>query len=274
LLASEDSTPPHYPEKLEVNAPVIRRPLIGLFLMTIDDDWIDKACEADPLPIEDIGDDESADVGPPLTSEEIESARARLALWQAAQIFRDDVKALNRRCLSWDFFLNPHLKFLHDGDVLADFANLRCVDQVRLAAPKENWPDGYVKIRGRSYAIEVTSAHGGRKLGEEYRALKGKGLVVEHDSVEDWVARAESIPFFLEKAIREKADKCAQACSSVCWLVVYLNISEWGIRQYESEQVIAGLFRKYRERFQNLSVLWKGSFTPPRPSVTKSSARP
>jgi hypothetical protein len=149
------------------------------------------------------------------------------------------------------------LKFLHDADVIADFAILRGVDQVRLAAPTENWPDGYVEIQGHTYNIEVTSTHGGRKLGKEYGALRGKGLVVEHDPVEDWIARADSIPSFLDKAIREKADRYAPACAAACWLVVYLNISEWGIRQNQTEQLIAGALLRYRDRFQNVSVLWK-----------------
>ncbi len=66
--------------------------------MTLDDEWIDKACEADPLVTE--FDDEPADVGPPLKSEDISAARVRLAQWQTAQTFRDDVKALNLRCPS------------------------------------------------------------------------------------------------------------------------------------------------------------------------------
>jgi hypothetical protein len=55
---------------------------------------------------------------------------------------------------------------------------------------------------------------------------------------------------FAVRAIREKADKYAQACTEACWLVLYLNIVERCIRQNETEQVIAGALLKYRDRFQ------------------------
>ncbi|SIO55943.1 hypothetical protein SAMN05443247_08163 [Bradyrhizobium erythrophlei] len=40
--------------------------------------------------------------------------------------------------------------------------------------------------------------------------------------------------------------------------MVYLNIDEWGIRQTQIEQVIIDTIFRYRDRFENLSVLWKG----------------
>jgi hypothetical protein len=116
------------------------------------------------------------------------------------------------------------------------------------------WPDGYVKIQTRTINVEVTSTHGGRKLGEEYRRVKGAQFVVEHDPVEDWVARAESIPKYLDEAIRDKVEK---KDSSACWLVVYLNISERDIQHEQVKQVIAGTISRYRDRFENISVLWK-----------------
>jgi hypothetical protein len=64
------------------------------------DEWIDKACEADPLPM-DVEDDWSVTPpGPPLTLEEIDAARVRLGQWQSAQTFSDDVLALCHRCAS------------------------------------------------------------------------------------------------------------------------------------------------------------------------------
>jgi hypothetical protein len=41
------------------------------------------------------------------------------------------------------------------------------------------------------------------------------------------------------------------------WLVVYLNISEWGIRQAESEIVIEQTKHRYADSFDQLFVLWK-----------------
>jgi hypothetical protein len=75
------------------------------------------------------------------------------------------------------------------------------------------------------------------------------------DPVEDWIERAESIPKFLDKAISEKIEK---HYGSACWLVIYLNISEWGIRQKETEATIAEAKARYASSFEAISVLWKG----------------
>jgi len=121
---------------------------------------------------------------------------------------------------------------------------------VRLAAAFERWPDGQVKIAEETHNIEVTSTHGDRKLGEEYRNVRAPTL----DPVENWIARAESIPHFLDQAVRKKAEK---GYSDPCWLVVYLNISEYGIRQLETEREIAAIKARYAASFESISVLWK-----------------
>jgi hypothetical protein len=222
------------------------------------DDWIDKACEADPLANDGVGDDAwtVAPRGPPLTPEEIDAAGIRLAKWQSAEFFSKDVMGLCNRCSSSDYFRQPRLNFLQEAFVLAEFATKRRVGQVRLAPPNERWPDGYVKIEDRTFNVEVTSTHGGRKLGDEYRRVEGAQPVVEHDPVEDWVARADSIPKHLDEAISRKASR---NYASPCWLVIYLNINEWGIRQEQTKQVIAGAIDRHRDRFENISVLWKGA---------------
>jgi hypothetical protein len=216
------------------------------------DKWIEDVCEADPLPVDLDDDDDGASVmGPPLTPEEIQAARDRLTRWQGVKVFSADTKALCNRCVSSDFFVRPRLKFLHDAHVLAKFARPQCVDRVRLAGRNENWPDGLVEIGNRAFNIEVTSTHGDRKLGDEYRHPKGWRF----DPVEDWEARANSIRKYLEEVISGKSKK---NYSSPCWLVVYLNISEYGIRQPETEQVIAATKARYAAAFVNIAVLWKG----------------
>jgi len=67
------------------------------------------------------------------------------------------------------------------------------VEGVHLASSSEQWPDGYVKLLGKTHNIEVTSTHGGRRLGKGYRELKAPTL----DPVRNWIARAESIPHYL-----------------------------------------------------------------------------
>jgi len=57
------------------------------------------------------------------------------------------------------------------------------------------------------------------------------------DPVEDWHARADSIPGYLDTAIRDKVSRYGARYSD-CWLVGYLNIDEGAFRQREIEQVI------------------------------------
>jgi hypothetical protein len=89
--------------------------------------------------------------------------------------------------------------------------------------------------------VEVTSAHmPGRKMGEEYKFDTGAML----DPVEDWIERANAIPTALDDAIRRKIEK---RYSSPAWLVVYLNLNEYGIRQQQTEAGIAQAKQRYRK---------------------------
>lgn len=212
------------------------------------DEWIDKVCEADPLP--ELPDEPEPESGPPLGREEAVAAHTTLSRWQAPPVFIQATEDLCTRPNAEDWFNRPYLKFLHDAYVLAEFVRLTSVAHVRLAAASEQWPDGQVKIGTTTHNIEVTSTHGGRKLGQEYRGVREPTL----DPVENWIARAESIPHYLNEAIHAKAEK---NYASACWLVVYLNISEYGIRQAEIEGVIATIKARYATAFENISVLWK-----------------
>jgi hypothetical protein len=212
------------------------------------DDWIDQLLEADPLTI-DIDDDDDEPVGPPPTESELDTARRLLGRWQSPEDFSNTTLAMCKRCRSADYFNRPRLKFLHDAYVLAKFARLREADSVHLGA--DQWPDGFIKLQGKTHNIEVTSTHGGRKLGQEYRHVRGPTL----DPVENWIERADSIPKYLDEAITGKSQK---NYASPCWLVVYLNISEYGIKQIETEQVIAATKARYAAGFVAISVLWKG----------------
>jgi hypothetical protein len=190
--------------------------------------------------------------GLPLSNEEIIIARTGLAFWQSPDKFKAAVDVLCDRCASADWFNRPQLKFLHEAFVLARFAQRISADKVRLAQTSLRWPDGFVQISGKAHSVEVTSTHGGRRLGEEYRVSKGLTM----DPVEDWVARGDSIPRYLDEAVRAKSQK---RYSAPVWLVVYLNISEYGIRQQETELAITQVKAQYQASFEAISVLWKGS---------------
>ena len=212
------------------------------------DELIDRACEADPLPLCD--EDAEPPRGPPLSPDERRHAQLRLAMSQTPADFIANTNTLCGRCNSEDFFNRPYLKFLHDAYVLAKFVELTPVENVRLAGVADQWPDGYVTLAGKTHNIEITSTHGRRKLGEEYRSR----WTARMDPVENWVARAESIPRNLREVIEAKSKK---NYASPCWLVVYININEWGIRQVETEKAIEAIKAEFVASFEAISVLWK-----------------
>jgi hypothetical protein len=165
--------------------------------------------------------------------------------------FRRAVHKLHKRCRSEEIFNNPRLNFLLDAWALAEFVRQKAVDEVRLADPSEQWPDGYVKIGEKVENVEATMAiMPGRRLGAEYR-FPDK---LELDPVDNWVERAEAIPGSLEKAINAKAQK---RYGSKMWLVVYLNINEYGISQAKTEQAIADIKQRYAQSFDQVFVIWK-----------------
>jgi hypothetical protein len=184
------------------------------------DDWIDKALEADPLPIDIDDEDDDEPVGPPPTESELDAGQQLLVQWQSPDDFSNTTLAMSKRCLAEDYFNRPRLKFLREAYVLAKFAKLKEVESVRLAPPSDRWPDGFIELQSQIHNIEVTSTHGGRKLGQEYRHVRGP----TPDPVENWIERADSIPKYLDQAISSKLQK---NYASPCWLVIYLNISEY-----------------------------------------------
>jgi hypothetical protein len=211
-----------------------------------DDGWDPAADGWGPSEFDDL------EAGPSLSGDELKSARADLARWRTPADFRLAVARLHKRCRSWEF-RGPERKFLLDAWTLAELVRHKPVDQVRLADPSEQWPDGYVRIGQKIENVEVTAAHlPGRRIWDEYK--RGQKFEVEDDPVEDWETRAKAIPAALEKAL---ADKKKKRYGSRMWLVVYLNIGEWGIRQAEVELVIAQIKQRYADSFDQLFVLWK-----------------
>jgi hypothetical protein len=201
-----------------------------------------------PVGLEDYGGDASST---PIPFDRT-TARLKLTEWRSPADFRIVVQALHRRCTSHDFFNEPGLQFLRDGWILAEFAiRYRGVERVRIADRKEDWPDGYVSIEGQDKKIEATSVISrGRRLGDEYKFSKNR----RPDSVEHWLARAEDLGGALEKVICQKVEK---GYGSSVTLVVYLNISEYGIRLGQCRNAIHDVKQRYLGCFVDLHVLWK-----------------
>jgi hypothetical protein len=210
------------------------------------DELINSACENDPVEIAEFIDEEA---GPPLSNDEIRQAWDNLSRWHSPADFRNAVHPLCKRCNSADWFNRPNLKFLHDAFVLAEVVGELTVDEVRLAAPADQWPDGYVRVGGKDHNVEVTSTHGGRKLGAEYRN------VTKPELVQSIAAPVGKIARDLDAAIQAKV---AKHYGSRSWLVVYLNIHDWfGIRQTVAESAIERMKQMHAQSFDAIYVLWK-----------------
>jgi hypothetical protein len=202
---------------------------------------------------DDLSEVEVDETAPPLVAHELKSVHEDLARRRSPADFRKVVAGLHKRCRSWEIFKNPRQNFLLDAWTLAEFVRHQPVDQVWLAGPSEQWPDGYVCIGKKIENVEVTIAlTDGRRMADEYRPNPGKKM--ELDPVDNWAARAEGIPAALERAIEAKI---AKRYGSRLWLVVYLNIGDGGIRQREMEQAIATIKHQHKHSFDGLFVIWK-----------------
>jgi hypothetical protein len=135
--------------------------------------------------------------------------------------------------------------------VLAEFTKFRPTQKIRLTAEKERWPDGQMGAEQTPIDIEVTEVlEEGRRRGEEYR---NEGQP-QDGNAEEWRKRALAIPGQLEEAIKRKRQK---GYGTKCKLLIYLNISNYGVLQKETEAAIAAIKAKYANDFQEISVLWQ-----------------
>jgi hypothetical protein len=185
------------------------------------------------------------DFGNP-TSHELKLAHESLSLWHHPSAFAEYVD-------KWPSNIVVRTRFLQEAWVLAEFAKRVEVQRLRLSCPSEQWPDAYVKIGGISRYVEITEVlEPDRRRDDELRDEDVPDVWL--DPVENWVARANAIPGALRTRLQRKAQK---RYGSPVVLLVYLNISEWGIRQTETEQTIADLKAEHGSAFEQIVVLWK-----------------
>jgi hypothetical protein len=132
------------------------------------DKWVDATCNGWDPAADGWGPSEFDDLetGPPLSVDELRSARADLACWRSPADFRLAVHKLHKRCRAQEF-KSPRRKFLLDAWTMAEFVSYWPVDEVRLADASERWPDGYVKIGETIENVEATIAlMPGRRMWE------------------------------------------------------------------------------------------------------------
>lgn len=185
-----------------------------------------------------------------LAPDEIDNLTKRLAEWRTPQAIQGLVESTMNSLGSTSLFNQSGLAFLRDAWIAAKFGSLRNAEKVRLVL--DNWPDFELLVAGRVEVFEAVEADDPeRRRGVEYRQGNGE---VDDGPVDDWIARAEHAPAWLEAACRKKASKHYSARSS---LVIYLNLSEFGIRQAEVEACFPSATKAAKNAFEAVWVLWK-----------------
>ena len=80
------------------------------------------------------------------------------------------------------------------------------------------------------------------------------GVAGTNTEMVDWIARAEQAPAWLQAACRKKTNKRYATRTN---LVIYLNLSEHGIRQSEVEACFPSATESVKDAFETVWVLWK-----------------
>ena len=151
---------------------------------------------------------------------------------------------------SKNLFNQAGLTFLTDACTAAMFGLARGASEVRLL--DDTWPDFEMRVNGCVEAFEAVEADDPeRRRGVEYQQSTGE---VEDDPVEDWITRADQAPAWLRAACLKKAGKRYGGRAS---LVIYLNVSEYGIRQAEIEASFPSATEVAKDAFDSVWVLWK-----------------
>jgi hypothetical protein len=202
---------------------------------------------------------------PRLTKAELARHRAWVSDWRAPADMAAYVTAVNDGMGSADFFRQGGVEFLRDAWLASEFGRHRNSALIRLVPEREQWPD-FEAWRGDAIErIECAEADiPGRRRGDEYRVSEKRqadgGAIVEDDPIEDWIARADQVPAALSAVVTTKIGKLYAGHAG---LLLYLNISEFGVRQREIEAAMLPAIAPALPHFQRVWVLWKAQLYGP-----------
>ena len=183
--------------------------------------------------------------------EVLAAGRCALERWHTAAEFTAKVEELAKLVKSDKLFNLAGVGFLLDAMVLAEFTKFRPTENVHLVEQKEQWPDGQTGTPQKPIDIEITEVlEDGRRRGDEYRNHQQP----QDGTADDWRNRALAIPEQLEKAIQRKIGK---GYAQKCILLIYLNMSNYGVLQKETEEAIAKIKAKYARDFDEICILWQ-----------------
>ena len=186
---------------------------------------------------------------PRLSKTEIKKLKLELEEWQTPANFYDRVKSITDAIESVDFFNQAGLTFLREALLASQFGKARNASLLRLA--KDRWPDFELKIDGVVEPFEVVEADDPlRRRGQEY---KNNSAMVTSDPVENWIWRANQAQLWLKTACEKKVAKKYGAKVN---LLIYLNMSEYGIRHQQVVDCFASATDIAGENFDCVWVLW------------------
>jgi hypothetical protein len=196
---------------------------------------------------------------PRLDKAELARHRAWLSEWRTPDDMAAYVTAVNDAMGSAGFLRQGGVEFLRDAWLAAEFGRHRQSSLVRLVPERERWPDFETRGGGANERVECAEADVlGRRRGDENREAEQRAATgqstLEHDPIEDWIARADQVPAALTAVIATKIGKHYAGRAS---LLVYLNISEYGIRQAEIEAAMTPAIAPALPHFQRVWILWK-----------------
>lgn len=161
----------------------------------------------------------------PLTSAELRSLKARLAIWQTPhemlETFRSAFRVAGKH-----LFRQSGLSELREAYLLAHFGNARRADRVRLRPGCR--PDGEMLIRGSAILVEITEAdEPDRKRGVEAKAaLKGRSdePIDALPRPAEAALRHDQILRAIQKRVRTKRAKHTRVPYPPCELAILLNM--------------------------------------------------
>jgi hypothetical protein len=197
-----------------------------------------------------------------LTSTDIERIRAAFREWLAPDAAERESQSVMDGLTGEELFNQPGIEFVREVWAGGRFGAIRGAASVRLISDER--PDIELLFSDGSterYELVEADVHG-RKRGLEYREAERAGGRVEHWPIEKW-ATPQQAADVLRAAAEKKAAKAldlsirGKAYPAGTRLLIYLNISDFGIRQTEIESQFAGAVDPARQWFSSTWILWK-----------------
>jgi hypothetical protein len=186
---------------------------------------------------------------PRMTRSERTELKRRLGAWQSPEAMLNLANEAGDRIGSRYLFNQSGLSFLTDALTAAEFGQIRQAEKARLV--DDDWSDFELAIGERIERFEAVEADDpDRKRGDEYKDDTAE-IRVEARSLPE---TADLIPTWLAIACQKKADKHYGARAN---LVIYLNASDYGIRQKEIEQTLPVATAAVKDCFDAVWVYWK-----------------